>query len=62
MEYLFFDSSAFIFKILNAHWLLIGFAWGVFKIIAKRTKTTLDDEVVEVIDKLEAQRFPINKE
>ncbi len=63
MEWLFFDSSGFVFKVLNAHWLILGFAWGVFKVIAKRTKTTIDDEVVEVITELENRRkvLPDNK-
>lgn len=51
-----FDSSSFILRILDQHWLILGFAWGSFRIIAKRTKTTADDEFVEVVNGLRNRR------
>lgn len=52
MEYLFYDTSAFILKLLDCHWILIGVVWGSFKIYAKRSKSTADDEFVKVVEEL----------
>lgn len=51
-----FDSSAWILQILDQHWLVLGFAWGLVKIIAKRTKTTADDEIVELVEEMRDER------
>jgi len=53
-----FDSSMWVLQILDQHWLVLGFLWGAFRIIAKRTKTTLDDEVVELLEDLNDKRTP----
>ena len=54
-----FDSSAWVLQILDQHWLILGFAWGAFRIIAKRTKSTIDDELVELVEDLEDERQAI---
>ena len=56
MNWLTMDSSAFILNIIDHHWLILGFTWGTFKLIAKRTKTTLDDELVSVIAELKERK------
>lgn len=58
MDWLSFDTSAFILTLLDHHWLLLGFVWGAFKIIAKRTETTFDDELVNVIKDLKNRKTP----
>jgi len=55
-----FDSSAFLLQFLDQHWLVLGFAWGVFKIIAGRTKTKADDELVSLVEDLKDERFQNN--
>ena len=60
-DWLFFNSTEFIFKILNAHWLVLGFLWGLFKIYARRSKKTWDDELVQMINDLKDQKQTINE-
>jgi len=55
MGWLYFDSTAFIMKIIGYHWLIIGFLYGVFKIYARRSKTQVDDEIVELVDELKGE-------
>ena len=56
MEWINIDSSAIILNTLDHHWLILGFLWGAFKIIAKRTETKVDDDMVELIDKLKERK------
>lgn len=56
MNWLTMDSSAFILSAIDHHWLILGFAWGTFKLIAKRTKTTVDDDFVNVITELKERK------
>ena len=51
-----FDSSMWVLQILDQHWLILGFAWGTFQIIAKRTKTKIDDELVKLVENLKDER------
>lgn len=56
MSWITFDTSAWILNLLDSHWLLIGFVWGVFKIYAKRSSNKVDDEIVELMQELKAKK------
>jgi len=51
-----FDSSAFIITIIGKHWLLLSGAWGIFKIYAKHSKGTVDDEIVQMVEALRNEK------
>ena len=55
MDILNFNSTQFIFGIISNHWLILAFLFGLFKIYAKRSKSTWDDEVVSLLSDLKDQ-------
>ena len=51
-----FDSSAWVMRVMDQHWLVLGFIGGVVKVIADRTKTPIDNEILSMIAARKAGR------
>lgn len=51
-----FDSSAWILRLLDNHWLLVNFVWGSFVIYARRSEKTWDDALVSLVQGLNPAR------